>query len=254
MQVENKKVETKTKKSKRRRRKNLGFLKYIFLFAFVFIGALVGLSYLVDSYSPKVDVSLGNTDDSLTLATPENEEEMKTIDERLKWIQMEDEMPSVAIRETLAADELASTLITENHEQVDKKEVKENLNEKAKSKEPIDSVVLDVVQPKSEAPKPAMSEIAKQTTDFRTAAKQAVIPAPIPSLTKVFLGPFSTLDEAIFYQQKVGNDLPEVMPFVKSVDGSYIVQIGSFSNKEVANSFLLKAQEKGYSPKTKTEN
>lgn len=243
MTVENKSVKSETKKVKRKRRRNFGFLKYLLLFVFVFVLALVGISHFVNSYSPKVDVTIGDTDESLTLSNPEAEIEMKTIDERLKWIQMEDEMPSVAIRETLSADE---------KELQDKKELIEKEKEEEKNS---DDVVLDVVQPKQEVPKPAMSDIVKQSTqDFRTAAKQAVIPAPIPALTKVYLGPFSTLDEAVQIQQKVGNDMPEIMPFVKSINGEYIVQIGSFSSKDVANIFIQKAQEKGYSPKTLTTN
>lgn len=243
MKVENKSEKLEAKKVRKKRRKNLGFLKYLLLFVFVFFAALVAISHFVNSYSPKVDVAIGDTDENLTLSNPDTEIEMKTIDERLKWIQMEDEMPSVAIRETLNADD---------KELQEKKE----LQAKEKSKSKInDEVVLDVVQPKQDIPKPAMSDIVKQTTqDFRTAAKQAVIPAPIPALTKVYLGPFTTLDEAVVIQQKVGNDMPEIMPFVKSVNAEYIVQIGSFSSKDVANAFIQKAQEKGYSPKTLTTN
>lgn len=242
MKVENKPKTTGTKK--KRRKRHLGFLKYIFLFAFVFVIALVCLSYLIDSYSPKVDVTLGNPDDALTLSNAETEIEMKTIDERLKWIQMEDEMPSVAIRETLDADD----------KELQKKLEEESLSKKNENNSSHDEVVLDVVQPKNEPPKPAMSDIVKQTADFRTAAKQAVIPAPIPSLTKVYLGVFSTLDEAVSTQQKVGNDFPAIMPFVKSREGGYIVQIGSFSSKDVANTFISSVKEKGYEPKILTDN
>ena len=241
MKVENKQAELKPKKKKRKRR--TGIMKYIYIFCFVFVGALFGLSYLIDSYSPKVDVSLGNPDETLTLSNAENEIEMKTIDERLKWIQMEDEMPSVAIRETLDADDRE---LQRKHEA--------QLEKEQESHKIADEVVLDVVQPKNNAPKPAMSDIVKQTADFRTAAKQAIIPSPIPSLTKVYLGAFSSLDEAIAIQQKVGNDFPAIMPFVKSKNGGYIVQIGSFSSKDVADTFITSVKEKGYEPKILADN
>ena len=243
MKVENKTEKSETKKVRKKRRKHFGFLKYLLLFVFVFLASLVAISHFVNSYSPKVDVTIGDTDENLTLSNPDTEIEMKTIDERLKWIQMEDEMPSVAIRETLNADDKE---LQEKKEQIEKEEALAKIKEE---------IVLDVVQPKQEVPKPAMSDIVKQSSqDFRVAARQAVIPAPIPALTKVYLGPFSNLDEAVVIQQKVGNDMPEIMPFVKSVNGEYIVQIGSFSSKEVANTFIQKAQEKGYSPNTLTTN
>lgn len=240
MKVENKSTEVKLKR--KRRRKSKGIMKYIYIFCFVFFGALVCLSYLVDSYSPKVDVTLGNPDSALTLSDSEADVEMKTIDERLKWIQMEDEMPSVAIRETLEADD--KELQMKKEAQMHKKDSFANNDE----------VVLDVVQPKKEAPKPAMSDIVKQTADFRTAARQAVIPAPIPTLTKVYLGTFTALDEAVAIQQKVGNDFPAIMPFVKAKNGGYIVQIGSFSSKDVADSFISSVKEKGYEPKILIDN
>ena len=81
MQVENKPV-----KLKRKRRKN-SFMGYIYLFIFVFVLALAGLSYIVKSYSPEVDVTLGNIETE-PLTQADMGMEVKSVDERLKWIQM----------------------------------------------------------------------------------------------------------------------------------------------------------------------
>lgn len=253
MQTENKPVQLRRK----RKRKNKGVMGYLYLFVLVFVVALFGFSFFVKSYSPDVDVAIGNTE-SLTLSESEMDVEVKSVDERLKWIQMEDEMPSVAIRE---AKESTEKSIKEKQDKKNSvivdEEVVKRVIELPTNDEPIFKKE-DVV------PKPQMSDLitqsAQQTvstpipqaSDFRTAVP--VIPAPIPSLTKVYLGTFSTVDEAMTMQQKIATDIPESMPFIKSQNGLYIVQLGSFSNKAMADSFILKVKEKGYSPKVMNQN
>lgn len=252
MQTEDKPIQIRRK----RKRKNKGFLGYFYLFIFVFVVALFGLSFFVKSYSPDVDVSIGNSE-TLTLSESEMDVEVKSVDERLKWIQMEDEMPSVAIREAKESTEKA---IKEKNVKKDSvivdDEVVKRVIELPKNEEPI-------FKKEEVVPKPQMSDLitqavtqqpapVPQVSDFRTSVP--VIPAPIPSLTKVYLGSFSTVDEAMAMQQKIATDIPESMPFIKSQNGSYIVQLGSFSNKSVADAFILKVKEKGYNPKIINQN
>ena len=47
---------------------------------------------------------------------------------------------------------------------------------------------------------------------------------------------------------------PSLAPFVKAVNGSYIVQLGSFSEKDRANALVSKLRAKGYNPKVNYEN
>ncbi len=246
-------------KRKKRRRKN-SFMGYVYLFVFVFIAALAGLSHLVNSYTPEVDVSIGNQEVA-PLTKSDMDVEVKSVDERLKWIQMEDEMPSVAIRE---AKESTDEAIKEKEKKTIELEVDE---------EPIFKKTEII-------PMPTMSEIKETTvplpsvgvpisSDFRTSSSSAVvplpvsqsqslstpiIPAPIPSLTKVYLGSFSTVDEAMSMQQKIATDIPDSMPFIKSMNGSYIVQLGSFSNSDIAQTFIQRVRDKGYNPKVTTNN
>ena len=51
-------------------------------------------------------------------------------------------------------------------------------------------------------------------------------------------------------QRKVAGDILGVVPFIKSQNGSYIVQIGSFSDSEKANMLVENMKTKGYMPKT----
>lgn len=232
MQTHNKNIQF------RRKRKKRSIMGYIYLFTFVFIAALAGLSYLVKSYSPDVDVAIGNNE-ALTLSESDMEVEIKSVDERLKWIQMEDEMPSVAIRGS-------------------KNPPDNTLKQKNQKTLSIDIADEPIYKKEEKIPKPHISEISDIPTAapgrFRSPEKVPVIPAPVPSLTKVYLGSYSSVDEAISVQQKIASDIPEAMPFIKSINGSYIVQLGSFSNKSIADNFIIKVREKGYSPKVLSEN
>lgn len=218
----------------RKKKKKFGF-GYIYLFLFIFFAALAFFSYMVDSLSPDIDVTIGNNDNSMTLGEADIDVEIKAIDERLKWIQMEDDLPSVAIR---------------NSDEIQKKE-------KSKKEEIKIEPEKDV---KKEPPRPDIKEIVKlPDSDFRgtpiTEKKiEPVIPAPKPSITKIYLGSYSTIDEAMTIQSEVSKKLPEISPFVKSANGSFIVQLGSFSNKERAESLIIKLKEQGFSPKINYEN
>ena len=248
-------------KRKRRKRKN-GFLGYIYLFAFVFIAALAGLSHLVNSYTPEVDVSIGNQEVA-PLTKSDMDVEVKSVDERLKWIQMEDEMPSVAIREAKESTEAAV-------KEKERKTIELEVDEEPIFKKP-ETVPLPTVSEIKETTQTAVqmpSVGVPISSDFRTSSSSVVplptpqtpsvstpiIPAPIPSLTKVYLGSFSTVDEAMSIQQKIATDIPDSMPFIKSMNGSYIVQLGSFSNPDIAQTFIQRVRDKGYNPKVTTNN
>lgn len=253
--AEEKKVPAKKKK---RKRKN-DLMNYFILFIIVFVITLGGLSYLVKSFTPKVEIEIGENN-AVPLSESDMNVEVKSVDERLKWIQMEDEMPSVAIREAKESTE---------KEILDKQIEKEILNEKTSEVVPKPEKSLSEQEPifkKQEvAPKPSISDIVNlpvsHPNDFRMASSAPIIPAPKPpsslpvtpspvqGLMKVYLGSYSSVDDAMNIQQKVSSDIPEAMPFIKSQNGAYIVQLGSFSNRDVANKFILKLKEKGYSPK-----
>lgn len=238
-------------KKRKRKRKNYSFF---YLFTIVFLVALAGLSYLVKSYSPDIDVEIGNNE-SLMLSDSEMEVEMKSVDERLKWIQMEDELPSVAVRNSetkLLIEEDKKPLIPKTEKKIEKGEKKE---------EKVENVVVE-----TKPPVPTIDDIKKQIPDFRTVPVAAPVKVPqiVPlpqktvieqpkSITKVYLGNYATLEEAMNVQNKVSSTSPSLAPFIKAVNDHYIVQLGSFSESDRANSFVAELRQLGYYPKVIVE-
>ena len=221
-------VKFKKKKSKK------SAMGYVYLFIFVFAAALAFMSYLVKSYSPDVDVEIGNKED-LTLSESDMDVEVKNIDERLKWIQEEDEMPSITLRENKKKninDYNFEDPIKDNTVDIPKKE----------------TITKEPLIPLPEKPKdynPVMNQASEPVKP-----KKSPLPAPSPSVTKVYIGSISSLEEAMSIQEKINRDIPEAMPFIKAVQEKYIIQLGSFSKKETADAFISRLREKGYNPKT----
>lgn len=239
--------ERDTKKKKRKRRTKLFILGYLLLFITVFLGALFTFMYFVNSYSPDVDVTIGNNE-AMTLSESEMDFEIKTIDERLKWIQTEDEMPSVALRNSNSEVELET--ISKAPEKKSKNKDKDKDKDKNNKEKPMrENKILDLSPRKIE-----LSEIIKEQTMQEQNGNEVIIPPPIPTLTKVYLGHYSSADDATAIQKQVEYDFPEISPFIKNVDGEYIVQLSSFSNKDKAKIFVDRLKEKGYKPKTQTSN
>jgi len=212
-----------------------------------------------NGYNYNVEIEIGNND-LAPLSESDMNVEVKSVDERLKWIQMEDEMPSVAIRE---AKESAENEIL--NKKIENEIIKEKTNEIVPKPEKTIVEQEPIFKKEDVAPKPSISDIVSlpvsHPNDFRMATSTSIIPAPKPpsplpvvpsssqSLLKVYLSSYISVDEAMSIQQRVSSDVPEAMPFIKSQNGAYIVQLGSFSNRDVANKFILRLKEKGYNPK-----
>ena len=220
-------IKAKLKRPKKKKK----IAGYIYLFIFVFITALVGITYVINYFSPDVDVEIGNKS-SLVLNDEDIGMEVKPIDERLKWIQEEDELPSVAVRENKHGESINKDSIVDTS-----KDETENVKE----------VIPPPNKPKTEE----KQELPKQ--DFRTANNSktsGVIPAPVPSLIKVYVGSYSSLEEAMAVQQQINSESHDTMSFIKAINGGkYIVQLGSFSTQEKADTYIQKMKAKGYNPK-----
>ena len=90
--------------------------------------------------------------------------------------------------------------------------------------------------------------------EFKNIPQKEVVVLPKHTTTKVYLGNYSTLEDAVVVQNKVNSIEPGIVPFVKSVRGHYIVQLGSFSDSEKAGILVEKLRAKGYYPKITYEH
>ncbi len=237
---------TKKKKNGKNKKRKSDFFSYLYLFAFVFLGALWGLSYIIKSYSPEIDVTIGNNE-AFTLNDSDIDMEIRTIDERLKWIQMEDDLPSVSVRTADKAEK-----------EKEKRQIKQDKNDKEiiiKENDIKDTRKKIKEELDIKLPMPDIAEIKSITkNEFKKIPAKEVIPIPKPVITKVYLGNYVSLEEAVAVQNKISAIEPELSPFVKSVKGHYIVQLGSFSDSSRAGALAEKLTAKGYYPKINYEN
>lgn len=218
------------RKKRKKKNKNLG---YLYLFGFVFLSALLGLSYIVKYYSPDIDVTIGNNN-TLPLSEGDMDVEINSVDERLKWIQTEDEMPTVAVREPVNNFE---TNVMDDEEFEEKDTADKKNKEGTKTKNP---------------PAPSMADIQIQQPDYKLTSipvHSQVVPKPKPLFTKVYLGNYTTIEEAMTMQNKISAEYNSLNPFIKAINNYYVVQLGSFSDEEKAEELIVKLKGQGYNPK-----
>ncbi|MBQ3642058.1 SPOR domain-containing protein [bacterium] len=258
--------EIKVEKRSKRKKNTKGMLHGLFLFVCVFVFALLIFFFLAKSYSPNVDVAIGNTE-SMTLNEEDMDVEIKSVDERLKWIQMEDELPSVSVRNPNNDIDIKNFELNYDDIENDKYAMMEKRKEK--KEETSEQKEEKPITP----PKPSMNELIHAKDDFRkieepkqivplpiktqlsTNTKQEEVSVPtVPTITKVYLGQFATLEEAMSVQDKVAKDVSGTAPFIKAVNDYFIVQLGSFTDKTRADNFIQQLKEKGYTPKVIKNN
>ena len=247
----------KTVAKLKRKRKKKSLVNYIILFFCVFAICVIVFLSGIKSYTPVADVDIGNNE-SMTMNENDLDFEIKSVDERLRWIQMEDDLPTVAVRNSKADTEFKrytpdTTTKLEIEDEDDKPVVKEVIPTPGAKKSTVQQP-QPTVQQTPVAPKPTINEVAStQQTDFRTAqVPKQVIPLPTQAITytKVYLGNYSSLEEAMAVQKRINMEFPEISAFIKATNNYYLVQLGSFADKEKANQLITQLKVKGYNPKT----
>lgn len=204
----------------------------IALFIATFLVTLVGVVYLIKSFSPNVDVEIGGEEEY-----EQNEEPLSdskgAVDDRLKWIQLEDNMPGVSKRsENSETDEITY----EPSEFVSKQEDKHTKQE-------------EILDEEITLPQNTHAE------QVRTHAHSAPPVPPVPKLaqaepfkmTKVYVGHYETIEQAIQAQNKLMNTSIGVSPFVKDIGGAYVLQAGSFASIQKAESVAEQLNLAGFS-------
>lgn len=179
----------------------------IFLITFIVTFAFVALS--VKYFSPEIDVEIEGKEQ-----IAEEDVEKGSVDERLRWIQFEDNMPGVSTRFT---EETENTQKTKNDDVIVYDEENNENNEIEKLEE------VQEIKPLIATPVPSINKISK-----------------------VYVGQFSNIEQAIAMQNKLTDAGLDLAPFVKRIDNYYVVQIGSYASKEKAQAVVLQVQGAGF--------
>lgn len=210
----------------------------IIILLFVFALSFVGFGYLVNKYSPEVDVQIGDN----TSYNPN--EQVANIDERLKDIQDEDngldEKPveSEKVEPSKPQKDDEDETVMKNTE---KKEVKKEDKKEKETAAPKPSSVLS-----EKPPIPKKSEIANQAATSSSVSSGS-------SRTRVFAGYYNSLEDAVVAQKELNDLFPGVSPFIKEQSGYYIVQLGIYSNPDTAEEMYNKLKRLRYPAKIKSE-
>lgn len=215
------------------RTKNKKVQQTFLLFIVTFLVSLVVITYFIKSFSPNVDVEIGGEAEYVEQTTSEDSDSdvKQAIDDRLKWIQLEDNMP------TAEQDKKQKEEYNEETEEVKPSE-KDTKKEKKNKKEELDAVELDTtVKPqKLQPPVPAQPPVATP-----------------PKMSKVYVGSYATIEQAIHAQNKLMNTSTSVSPFVKEVNGSYVLQAGSYANGNKAEEIAREINSLGFSARVVKE-
>lgn len=202
------------------------------LFVVTFLISLIVITYFIKSFSPNVDVEIGGEGEDRQTVEDSSESDVKqAIDDRLKWIQMEDNMPGASKREDgKSTDEV-------NYESTSGKDLQ------------------DIAEEVSERGSKAQKAKELQSIDYAGPQhKSNVAPPPVPTqpaaepfkMSKVYVGSYPTIEQAIQAQNKLMNTSSSVSPFVKEVNGSYVLQAGSYASPGKAEAVSREINSLGF--------
>ena len=176
------------------------------VFVFSFFGMLLFFTFLIKSFSPSVDVSIGDYKPEPEM---ENIEEVKkNVDNRLAMIQDEDQGRNFTDLMKKAED-----AETEAQAQEEKKK-----DLKPLTKEPVENVTLNI------------EEVAKSQ--------------PLDPVYKVYIGSYTSAEQAKVAKDIITEAGSSLTPIVKCIGtNSYTLQVGIFKNKESADALLYTIQQ-----------
>ena len=211
--------------------------KVLVIFLSTFFVSLFLAAFAIKALSPNVDVEIADDSSNYADVDDSPDIEAKDVDNRLKWIQFEDNMPGVSRR--YDSEEAVTDDLTQKNGQ--KQDKKEDL-EKVRANTKISDVQISTQKKqevKSQPPVPTKHDVVAVSAPTR--------------VTKVYIGYYSTLEQAVSAQNKVIASGVNVSPFVKEVNGLYVVQAGSYANSQKAQTLYSQLSAMGYPAKLVNE-
>lgn len=221
--------------------------KLLFIFLSTFFITLITLIYLATAFTPKIDIEVADSAQQEN-QIPKDEEmiaevEYKSVDSRLKDIQIDDKYTPPA--ETSTSD------IMENLKKMKEETIAKQLKEKEAEIEDRPLINLpDKNVIKIEAPKLATPEYKKQEqTQSISIPQKTQIKQTTTKMTKVYVGKYNDFDQAAAVQDALVKSSLVSSPFIKNMNGYYVIQVGSFLNMEAAQNVAELLISNGYSAK-----
>ncbi len=209
------------------------------LFLVTFLVSLIVITYFIKSMSPDVDVEIGGGTEQSVEQDGTDSEIKQPIDDRLRWIQMEDNMPGASKRQDGESQDIEYKSTENGKEDVVKQP---ESKDKEKSKSDSDTITpFEYTNPNNQKP------IATPPTPVQSMQnKQPAPSADEFKMSKVYVGSYPTIEQAIQAQNKIMNTSISVSPFVKEVNGSYVLQAGSYANAHKAEAVAREISAAGF--------
>lgn len=209
------------------------------LFLVTFLISLIVITYFIKSMSPDVDVEIGGESEQTVEQDGTDSEIKQPIDDRLRWIQMEDNMPGASKRQDGESQDIEYKSTENGKEDVVKQP---ESKDKEKSKSDSDTITpFEYTNPNNQKP------IATPPTPVQSMQnKQPAPSADEFKMSKVYVGSYPTIEQAIQAQNKIMNTSISVSPFVKEVNGSYVLQAGSYANAHKAEAVAREISAAGF--------
>lgn len=217
------------------------------IFVTTFFATLLVFTVVAKELSPNVDVSIG--DDSQTDIKENGLGVKKFIDERLKMIQMEDNSAGVSTKDknSNGYDDASFNKYSKTVQEVqDSKQTKDIYDEPISlpSSKQNKKQTQDSNAPTATPPRPNSSDAYKP------------FDAPVPKasgISKVYVGRYSTIDQAKVAQEILIDSGLNYSPFIKNLGGYYTLQIGSYTNRATANAVMTQLQQNSFPARISSE-
>lgn len=201
------------------------------LFIVTFLISLIVITYFIKSFSPNVDVEIGGeSDEQQTIDESTDSDIKKAIDDRLRWIQLEDNMPGAAKRDN---GQNAEDVSYESDKVRTPEEIAEDVEKTSKSSQ----------KEKELKPIEYVGPQHKSTVEPPVPVTPQAEP---PKMSKVFVGSYPTIEQAIQAQNKLMSTSASVSPFVKEVNGTYVLQAGSYASAGKAEAVSREINSLGF--------
>ena len=200
----------------------------VLLFFTTFVFGIIAVSFFLKELSPNMDLDIGENPIASMNQRDDGEEDYSIrsqVDRRLKMIQNDDEMPGVSEK----------NIDEDGYEKPE--DIVKRLREKVDNKS--DNNEDEITLQKNETDSHTIEPVKVQIQDA----------IPQSSISKIYIGQYSSMEKAVEMQEAVVNADLGVNPVIRLVNGYYTIQAGAFSNPESAKSLANQLIDAGFAAK-----